>query len=63
MSTICGAPFGNPRRQRRYASSQAAYDAIVLACRTLAVLPLLLFTRRTPDRIDRIASLHRFLLR
>jgi hypothetical protein len=33
-----------------------AYDAIVLACMTLAVLLPLLLSRRARDRIDRIAS-------
>jgi hypothetical protein len=42
---------------------QRAYDAIVLACMTLAVLlSLLLPTRRTCDRIDRIASSCWFVL-
>jgi hypothetical protein len=35
----------------------------VLACTTLAVLRMLLLTRRTPDRVDRIASLRRLVLR
>ena len=42
---------------------QGAYDAIVLACMTLAVLPLLVLTRRTRDRIDWIARSHWLLLR
>jgi hypothetical protein len=41
-----------------------AYDAIVLAYVTLAVLlPLLLVSRRTRDRIDRIASSRWLVLR
>ena len=60
MSAICGA-LGDPPRQPLGASLQGAYDAIVLARKTLAVLPLLL-TRRMRDRIDRIVS-SRWLLR
>ena len=45
-------------------SHHGAYYAIVLACMTLAVLlPLLLLTRRTRDRIDRIASSRWLVLR
>jgi hypothetical protein len=55
-------PAGDPRRQPLDGSLQGAYDAIVLARMTLAVLPLLLLTRRTPDRIDRIAAPARWLL-
>jgi hypothetical protein len=54
-------PLGDPLRQPLGASLQGAYDAIVLARETLAVLPLLL-TRRMRDRIDRIVS-SRWLLR
>jgi len=41
-----------------------AYDAIVLACATLAVpVPLLVLDRRTRDRIDRIAASRWIVLR
>jgi hypothetical protein len=55
---------GSSLFERRSNRGAGAYDAIVLACLTLAVpLPLLLLARRTRDRIDRIAESRWFVLR
>ena len=51
-------------RRRRSLPFQDAYDAIVLARMTLAVLlPLLLLLRRTRDRTDPMAASRCLLLR